>query len=156
MREIPLTKGHVALVDDENYDSIIIFTWRSIPEKHTNYAIKGWSPETHMQMANAVMGQPPKGYTWDHKDRNGLNNQKNNLRLATPQQNAANRTNTKKSLSSFRGVARYHLHHKWAARVKVDNKLIFLGFFDNKEEAARCYDKAAIKYFGEFANLNFP
>src|SRR6185369_17658976 len=144
-------------VSDIDYERSISRKWRTIVDGNTRYALSGHTDNgNQVQMANFIMGDPPSGHFWDHKDHNGLNNQRENLRLATSQQNAANRVNTGKTQSGYKGVARYKRHQKWAARIKVNGRLIFLGFFDKKEDAARCYDQAAIEHFGEFAGLNFP
>ena len=89
----------------------------------------------------------------DHRDRNGLNNRRSNLRLATDLQQAANRT-TPTNAAGFRGVA--VRGKRFEARINVNKKYVSLGRFASAELAARAYDKAAFKQFGEFAVLNFP
>jgi hypothetical protein len=98
----------------------------------------------------------PDGYTVDHINRDTLNNQLSNLRLATDSQQAQNRRLRSDNTSGYRGVGWNKGARKWRARITVDGKVIFIGDFADKEEAARAYDAAAIEHFGEFAVLNFP
>lgn len=93
----------------------------------------------------------------DHKDRNRLNNRRANLRPASQSQNGANTGKYNRAFvaSRFKGVTRSG-RRKWQSRIRVDWKLIHLGTYEGEEEAARAYDEAAQKYFGEFACLNFP
>lgn len=96
------------------------------------------------------------GLLVDHKDNNGLNNQRENLRLASGSQNKANCAKYSNNTSGYKGVTLRKERNTWRAQIRVNNKLIILGCFVDKEEAARAHDKAALLYFGEFAQLNFP
>jgi len=92
----------------------------------------------------------------DHINHNGLDNRKANLRLATRSQNAWNRQKAKiKSRSKYKGVSWYNRGKRWSVRIQVNRKQKFLGIFEDEIEAAKAYDRAARKYFGEFAELNF-
>ncbi len=150
MKLIPLTKGMSAIVDDCDYESVIKFKWRSHSgHKDNYYAIAGKSP-TSILMHHLIIGV---GLV-DHKDGNGLNNQRTNLRPASKSQNAANCGVNSKNTSGFKGVTWSKEKRKWATRIRVNLKRWHLGYFKSLHDAAKAYDRAAIKFFGEFAKTN--
>lgn len=100
------------------------------------------------------MGKPPlPGLQIDHIDGDGLNNRRTNLRWATQSQNFANRR-PMEGTSKFKGVSRFR--RKWQVKVKLNRESHWVGLFDDEVEAAKAYDAAAIRLFGEYARLNFP
>jgi hypothetical protein len=165
MKEIRLTRGKVALVDDADFASLNRWNWQADQHQHTWYArhtCRGRMGSGSVFMHNLIMGNGP-GEFCDHRDGNGLNNQRENLRPATNRQNQQNQIHKRQGASSrFKGVSWRQDAGKWAARIRAkpvlfgDAGIISLGHFRNEEDAARAYDAAARKYFGEFAACNFP
>ena len=99
--------------------------------------------------------KPPKNVETDHKDGNGLNNQRYNLRWATKTQNRQNQRPQEGCTSRFKGVRWDKNARKWRACIKVQGKQVHLGFYSLEIDAARAYDNAALLYFKEFARTNF-
>jgi hypothetical protein len=93
---------------------------------------------------------------FDHKDGNGLNNTRSNLRPCTQGQNNMNQRKRKNATSRFKGVTWSAADEKWKACITANHVQHHLGYFCDEEEAARAYDKAARSLHGEFARLNFP
>jgi hypothetical protein len=91
----------------------------------------------------------------DHKDGNGLNNRRSNLRVATSSLNQAN-SRKRQGSSQYKGVGWDKEHNKWRARINYQHRRTFLGCFEDETDAAKAYDDAARELFGEFARLNFP
>jgi len=109
-----------------------------------------------LSMHREIM-QAPAGLLVDHRNRNTLDNRRENLRLATRSQNSCNsRIDKSKATSQFRGVQYWKRRGRWVAKIKHKGKETWLGSFDNEIDAARAYDDAAKKYHGEFARLNLP
>lgn len=90
----------------------------------------------------------------DHKNGNGLDNQKHNLRIANKQQNNFNQKSYNNSSSKFKGITWDKESKRWRANITVSGKYIYLGRFNDEIEAAQAYNNAALKYQGEFARLN--
>ena len=163
MKEIALQGKYihdsVALVDDEDYEFVSQFSWHNSWSPHrcdgayaSAQAIFDDGSRGHIMMHRLITG-------WrrvDHKDGNGLNNQRSNLREATQQQNMWNARNLKqRGGSHYRGVTRRN--NWWIAAIGLpDGKRKYLGRFSSEEAAARAWDAAALATRGEFARLNFP
>lgn len=168
MKTVPLygqlAAGRVALVDDADYDLVMQHRW-NVHETSKGpgrcptgpYAITG----TYRNGRAGTMSMHAllTGYArTDHKNRNGLDNQRHNLRPATPSQNTANNPGKQGRRSRFKGVswqASRQSPRKWRAQIKA-GKFRHLGYFTDEAEAARAYDAAAREAFGEYAYLNFP
>lgn len=158
-KEIELTQGKYALVDDADYAELSKHKWTLIRGDHhraPDYAVRSvkidGKPKAIL-MHRQIMGFPNCGI--DHIDGNGLNNCRENLRTATQQQNNFNRRIYKNNQSGYKGVYMNTGKRKWRAVIRFDKKSIHLGYYFTKEDAAIAYDDAAREYFGEFAKTNF-
>jgi len=160
MKEIKLTRGRVALVDDEDYEYLNQWKWKVTIGSNTEYAIRVKSIYVDgkrvrkLVIMHRLILNAPSNMQVDHVNHNGLDNRRCNIRLATMSQNNSNRKAY--GVSKFLGVYFYKPRQVWRARLKINGKLIELGHFKIEEDAAKSYDVAAKKYHGEFANLNFP
>lgn len=158
MKLVPLTRGKFAMVDDADFEAVSQFKWQAVKRGRCFYAArcvrKPDGKWTIQYMHRFLM---PGIAQIDHRDGNGLNNQRKNIRPATTQQNFwAFKRKQAGATSKFRGVSWEKKRLKWEAQIRVDGKNIFLGYFTAGEDAARAFDAAARKYRGEFAHLNFP
>ncbi len=158
---IPLTQGQHALVDDSDYDALIAHNWYAVKVKKTgNYYAARMSTDSNgkrivIRMHFAIMGQ--KGI--DHRDSNGLNNQRYNLRPASQESNNRNAAKSKRNLTSkYKGVSvrKEYKTIAYRAQITVNYQKIPIGTFAVEVDAAKAYDSEAIKHFGEYAKLNFP
>ena len=142
-----------AKVDAEDYQKLAAYDWQIFKNNSSNFYAARIEGGKIVSMHREIMHNPA-GLFVDHKDRNGLNNTKQNLRLATCGQNNCNRRK-KEGSSKYRGVSYCKKNRKWRASITFNGKDIWLGQFDTEEDAARAYDEAAKIYHGEFAALNF-
>jgi hypothetical protein len=160
MREIPLTRGFTAYVDDEDFDRVAAHKWYPMVKKRTVYAFTSipttqGSGVSSVSMHRFILSAIP-GTQIDHEDHNGLNNQKSNLRTVTRSQNLGNSRKTLRTVTSrFKGVCWSKKDRKWLAGIMVRGKYVYLGLHKDEEEAARAYDHSARELFGEFADTNF-
>lgn len=156
-KEIQLTQGKVAIVDDDMYEYLNQWKWHVNKQGNTYYVIRNkctlLKKRVYESMHRLIM-KPDKGFVIDHLDGNGLNNQRNNLRICTVSQNSMNRNKTVKNKSGFKGVIWWERNSTWKAEIRHNKKKIYLGYYKNIIDAARAYNEAALKYHGEFANLN--
>lgn len=152
MKEIQLTQGKVTLVDDSDYEMLIKHKWCAIRQEKNWYATSRVSTNSHTKMHRIIMGVTESKIYVDHKDGDGLNNQRANLRLCTNSQNSANRRKSNNSKSKYLGIS--NLRGKWKVSVRKNGKEYYGGTFISEEDAALAYNKKATEVHGEFARLN--
>lgn len=165
MKEIKLTQGFVTMVDDEDYPYLSQFRWRVNQRKHrhTCYAVRRISvngKREEIWMHRELMNTPDHLQV-DHRDHNGLNNQKSNLRNCTRNDNCRNIPSRRGSSSKYLGVTvrTYKrvdggVNYYYTADLKCNGTQHRLGNHKSEEAAARAYNEKAVELFGEFANLN--
>lgn len=158
MRKIKLTQGKFALIDEIDFELVSQFKWYYFKRKDrkNEYALTSIIKDgkrTTIRLHCLIMNSP-KNILIDHKNGNGLDNRRENLRLASNQQNQQNSQISKANKTGFKGVS-IHPSGKYQSSIRANNKDIYLGLFADPKEAAQVYDNAAKKYFGEFAKLNF-
>jgi hypothetical protein len=156
MKEIPLSQGLVALVDDGDFEAVSAHKWSAAKKPHANYAVRsvrrtdgGWTP---LYLHTFLTGYE----LVDHANGNGLDNRRSNLRSATEAENRQNMRRARNNTSGFKGVTWNGRRQKWMAQIQSQGHNRYLGLFTTPEEAAHAYDDAARALFGEFAAVNFP
>ena len=161
MKTIPLTRGYIAIVDDDDYEALARFKWYATKVSHgCIYARRnvpaGFKQQSYALMHRVILAVTDPEIHVDHKHEDdwGVDNRRENIRIATPSQNAANRRRRSDNTSGFKGVSWYKKYNKWMAYAMVDGKLKNLGYFATKLEAAQAHDRATIKSFAEFAQPN--
>ena len=158
MKEIFLTNGLVAFVDDDDYDSVACWGWHARPGKNTTYAyraVKIKGKQKNILLHRMIMGHP-EGKNVDHINGNGLDCQKGNLRLATGRENNANAKGNRNATSKYKGVSWHTKYGKWRAVISDYKPCRHIMMSECEVTCAKAYDEAARKAFGEYAMLNFP
>lgn len=154
MKEIKLSQGKTALVDDADFDWLNQWKWFAAKSKKTFYARRAKDKNQLVHMHREILGiSSETDLMPDHIDRNGLNNQRFNLRIATITQNNSNQTIRVNKSSKYRGVS-IRDDGRWKAEIRSNKKLFHLGYFNDERDAAIAYNKKAIELRGDFANLN--
>ena len=161
-KTIPLSRGYVTVVDDEDYEWLSQWKWAAFVQQRGGvYATRGETRGDkrktfymHREILGLKHGDKRMG---DHRDGNTLDNRRANLRIATASQNSWNKRveGTAESGKQYRGTLR-NRRGTWDAVIMFKCKLLYIGRFDTEEHAALAYDQAARKHHGEFAVLNFP
>lgn len=158
MKEIELSNGMVALVDDEDFDRVNQFSWHHDAGRAFRNVVKTTNKivsRKTQKMHRFILELSDPQIKVDHKNRNALDNRKENLRIATTSQNNANKEKYLGDCSSkYKGVYYSKDRNKWMAYIRIDGKMKNLGRFSLEEDAALAYNRAALEAFGEFAVLN--
>lgn len=164
MKEIKLTKGYVAIVDDEDFDRVSQYKWSASVGERTIYVYRSFYDKDTTSRKNILLHRfivnNPTGLEVDHVNHNGLDNRKENLRICTRSQNKMNSHKTKKTKYKYKGIslmssALQTRNKPYRAQLRFGNVHYSLGVFETEEEAAKAYDEKAKELFGEFACLNF-
>lgn len=155
MKEIKLTQDRVVSVDDKDFDRLNQFRWCAHCDEQKWYAVRtvwinGKSKTIHM---HREIADAPDDIQVDHKNGDGLDNQKQNLRLATNQQNKFNRNVQKNNKLGIKGVRWHKRGKKFCAQIGIGGKSLHLGSFSVLGDADSAYRIAEEKYFGEFARI---
>lgn len=150
---IPLAKHRAAIIDPEDLGKVLKYNWYLVQSLNTCYAasmVDGKTVYLHRLVIDA-----PHGLMVDHINRGGLDCRKSNLRFCTGSQNQGNAGKRRDGLSSrYKGVCFEKKSGKFYAYIYQNSKQIGIGRFESEEDAARAYNRKAVEYFGEFANLN--
>jgi hypothetical protein len=164
-REIPLSQGYVALVDDEDYEAVTaagrwcVELGSSVPYAARSYTRTDRPRRPDGRLSNSVIRMHAFLTGWsltDHINGNGLDNRRSNLRPASPTGNSFNQRTRRDNTSGYKGVSWVAKRGTWRAYIQVEGRMLHLGAFVDPADAARAYDEAARKFAGEFACVNFP
>jgi hypothetical protein len=148
--QIRLVNGRMALVDADMLEKLGRFRWYDMGRYAATIE---YNPRRAINMARFVL-DVPSGLESEHKNLNGFDNRRENLRVATRSQNLANRSKTQGCSSRYKGVTWQANRGKWKAQIRVDKEYIYLGLFTDERKAAEAYNAAAVRRFGEFARVN--
>ena len=159
MIEIPLTQGKVALIDDDDLQLVRGYRWMAwtTPRHNTYYAYahvrRDDGSRTSVLMHRLILCLNDHKIKADHRDGDGLNNRRANLRACTNGENMRNRGAQINNSSGFKGVSWDKKRGKWSAKIKVNRKQKHIGYFAEPEAAYKAYCRAAIELHGEFVNF---
>lgn len=145
MKLIPLNRGLFAIVDDEDYEGLSQNKW---------YLTSHGYVKSHREYMHRILLSPQPDQQVDHINMDKLDNRRVNLRVCSARENSLYRPINKNNHSGYKGVSQRKDTKRWQAYIMVNRKRLHLGYYDTKERAAKVYNEAATKYFGEFAYLN--
>ena len=154
MKKIPLSNGESVLVDDADFDMLNKYKWRKTKE---GYIVTTTPPQKPMH--RMITGLDGFNQVCDYINGNRLDHRRNNLRVCTRQELSRKRAVKSQNPTGYKGVYKRkkkfpHYSDRYQVRIFFNNERITVGNYETAEEAAEAYNKAAIKYFGEYARLN--
>lgn len=158
MKEIQLSQGKVALVDDDMFDFLNQWKWYCIKQDNNFYAVRksGKGDKRVILRMHRVIINAKNGELVDHRNHNGLHNYRSNLRKCNHVENTRNQRKIAKASSVYKGVHWSKHINKWNAHIGYNYKRYDLGQYHKEIKAAKVYDQCAVELFREFACLNFP
>ena len=165
MKTIPLTKGYEALVDDVDYENVSRFKWQADIQRRLDgtvrnvYATRRFAAVAGKRRSvflhRYLLNLRDPMIQCDHIDHDGLNNSRQNLRVADQSQNAQNQRKQFNTRSVWKGVHSHKRGNKrWEARIQIQGHRISIGYFATERDAAKAYNDVAVNAFGEYACLN--
>lgn len=153
--KVPLTKGMWAIVDKADAEMVSGFNWYAFRHTHGFYAARKLNHGSITLFMHNVLLPPTNGLQTDHRNGDGCDNRRCNLRVATISQNHANsKKQVRKTSSAHKGVHWLKRERRWRAKIQVNYKEILLGYFRSEEDAALAYRQASERFYGEFAVHN--
>lgn len=154
--EVPLSKGYVAVIDAADAERVCAYKWHAHFNGRNVYAVR--DVRRNGKRTTVKLHKFLTGYErTDHRNGNGLDNRRSNLRAVTTGENIQNSRRRSDNTAGFKGVAWHKGHRKWRAYIGAGGQSPqHLGYFATAEEAAHAYDDAARELHGEYATVNFP
>ena len=157
-KQISLTQGRVAIVDDEDYEELMRYKWHAHRDHSGAFYARRQAPrvdgkQSAVQMHRQILGTQP-GDDVHHRNHATLDNRRANIQNCSRVQHHAGRRKLTGCSSRFKGVNWHKRDKKWEARIQYGGKRQFLGLFSNEADAARAYNVAALEHLGELALLN--
>ena len=152
---ITLSRGYVATIDAIDLPLVGHLKWWASSEKYTVYAVHSqWinGKKRGLRLHRVIMRAPDDMFV-DHINGDGLDNRRANLRIATASQNQHNKRKYNNNKSGFKGVSWHNSGKKWCAQIRLNGKSIYLGLFDNPEDAHAAYCEASSKIHGEYGRV---
>jgi hypothetical protein len=148
VKEIELSNGQIALVDDCDYEYLSQWRWYIAGKGYAMRIERKVTIYMHRVVAGTLVGM-----NTDHINRNKLDNRRSNLRVCTGSQNNANMAVRKNNTSGKKGVYWHKKAHKWLAQIWYNKNIVYLGIYDSIDDAYHAYCKKAEELYGEFANI---
>lgn len=155
MKEIPLTQGKIVLVDDADYSALIKYKWHATKCCESWYARMSFTvrgTRIRIYMHRLLLGLDDPNILCDHKNGDGLDNQRINLRSCSKGENQRNKKQKRKSTHKYKGITKFRSN--WVAQLSYKNKRVHIGTFKSDIDAAKAYNAKALELFGEFAKIN--
>lgn len=154
MKKIKLTQNKYALIDNSYFEYLNQWKWYVAHNKRNYYAVRMDNDRKIIGMHRLILDTLNTKKLIDHINGNGLDNRRKNLRVCSNQENLRNGRLRVNNKSGYKGVSWEKDRKSWMSYIYIDGKRKRLGRFKNKIMAAKVYDTNAIKYFGEFAQVN--